>query len=198
MAERSRIWSWIRRSVKELVLVAIGAAATALLAFFKDELHARVDHFFTQGNLGGKYVLRTFELMPKGKWEPYDSDVELKHFGTRVIGERSTSKAYKWELSGFFREPILSLSYENVDRSTVGTGTYTLQRDGPFALWGHWIGIDCDPDTNKRVLAQCPVLLYRTDKAVLAETPKYKEFMSRQCIPITLDTGPCPLKPSTR
>lgn len=140
----------------------------------------------------------SFEGKPKPAWIPFDSDVELKHFGTRVIGERTSSKAYVWALSGFFRDPILSLSYENVDRSAVGTGTFTLQRDGPFALWGHWIGVECDPMTNRRFLAQCPILVYRTDKAHVAETPKYKAFMARKCIPITLDDGPCPVKSSSQ
>jgi len=187
---------WIRRYVKEIVLLVIGAGAASLFGYFKDDIRAHVDHFFAKGTIGGKYVMKayTFEGKPNPAWISFDSDVELKHFGTRVIGERTSSKAYVWRLSGYFRDPILSLSYENVDLSMVGTGTFTLQRDGAFAFWGHWIGVECDPRTNRKFLAQCPVLVYRTDKAKLAETPLYEEFMGRSCIPITLDNGPCPLK----
>jgi hypothetical protein len=188
--------NWISRYLKEIVLVAAGAGISALFGYFKDDIRASVDHFFTSGSIGGSYIMRayTFEGKPKPEWISFDSDVVLKHFGTRVIGERMSSKAYVWELSGYFRDPILSLSYENVDKSAVGTGTFTLQREGPFALWGHWIGVECNPLTHQKFLAQCPVLVYRADQAQLVEVPKYKEFMARECIKISLDYGPCPVK----
>jgi len=86
----------------------------------------------------------------------------------------------------------LALAYENNDSGAVGTGTYTLTRDWPYVLWGHWIGVECNGNTHRKFLAQCPAVLYRTDHA---ETrAQYDNFMNQDCITITLDGGPCPVR----
>lgn len=152
-------------------------------------------YLFVGGNLRGEYVLQSLTYDETvNKWVPYDTKVVLKHGGTKVFGTE-VSATNTWSIFGYFRDPVLSLAYENNDPAAVGTGTYTLMRDWPFVLWGHWIGVECDSNTHKKFLAQCPAVIYRADHA--ADAKQYSDFMKRDCVRITLDSGPCPLRQTT-
>jgi hypothetical protein len=182
----------LNRLVKLLVTAAAGGLVAGLGVLFHDEIHARLSHLFVKGNLSGEYVLQSLEFdESRNKCVPLSTRVDLKHGGTTVFGtESSTSNT--WSMFGYFRDPILSLAYENNDSGAVGTGTYTLTRDWPFVLWGHWIGVECNGITHKKFLAQCPAVLYQIDHK--NDANQYGDFLKRDCISITLDSGPCPIR----
>jgi hypothetical protein len=136
--------------------------------------------------------LQSFEFSESdNKWVPFSTKVDLKHGGTTVFGtERSATNT--WNMFGYFRDTVLSLAYENDDPAAVGTGTYLLSRDLPFMLWGHWIGVECNMSTtHRKFLVQCPAVLYRIDHEEDAKK-QYSDFLKRECISITQDSGPCP------
>jgi hypothetical protein len=183
------------RVVKMVAAAIVGGVLGGLGALFHDEIHAYFSYLFVGGNLRGEYVLQGFDYDgPTKQWAARDTKVILKHGGSKVFGTES-SAINTWNLFGYFRDPILSLAYENNDPGAVGTGTYTLTRDLPFVLWGHWIGVECDDNTHAKFLAQCPAVLYRADHAAAAE--QYTEFMKRDCVRITLSSGPCPIRKLT-
>ena len=169
-----------------------GGLIGGLGVLFQDEIHAYFSYLFVGGNLRGDYVLDSFNYNEKlNRWEPAHTTLILKHGGTKVFGAE-TGTRNTWRHFGYFRDPVLALAYENNDSGAVGTGTYTLTRDWPYVLWGHWIGVECSGNTHRKFLAQCPAVLYRTDHA---ETrAQYDNFMNQDCITITLDGGPCPVR----
>lgn len=178
--------------LKKLGWAALGGLLGGLLTLFSDEIHAYASHLFVGGNLGGEYVLKTYTYQDATKtWVPATDNVSLKHGGTRVFGTiNSTISPQRWRFFGYFRSPVLSIAYENEDPAALGTGTFTLQQDLPYVFWGHWVGVQCDLNTNQRFLAQCPSIAYRKDHPELQE--RYAKFMDRECIRITLESGPCP------
>jgi hypothetical protein len=180
----------IRQAIYLAGIVASGLLA-GLGVLFQNEIHAHLSYFFVKGNLRGKYILQSYEFSDADKkWTPLTTTVDLMHGGTTVFGTES-STTNTWSLFGYFRDPVLSLAYENDDPGAVGTGTYTLSRDLPYVLWGHWIGVECNrTTTHKTFLAQCPAVMYRIDHK--DEAKQYSDFLKRECISITQDSGPCP------
>jgi hypothetical protein len=183
---------WSVSLLKWGAVAVAGGLIGGLGTLFRDEIHAYVSYWFVTGNLFGNYVLDTFEYNEKeDKWKPARTRLSLMHGGTKVFGTE-TGTSNTWRHFGYFRDPVLALAYENNDTAALGSGTYTLTRDVPYVLWGHWIGVECNANTHKRFLAQCPAVLFRADHA---ETrAQYDKFMNRDCIPITLDVGPCPVR----
>jgi hypothetical protein len=176
-----------------MIAVAVaGGLFAGLGTLFQNEIHAYFSYLFVGGNLRGEYVLEspTYDASTN-KWLPDDRKVVLREGGTKVFGTEST-EGNTWSLLGYFRDPVLSIAYENVDPGAVGTGTYTFSRDWPYVLWGHWIGVECNGNTHTKFLALCPALLYRTDHA--EDRKQYSDFMKRDCVTITLNSGPCPLR----
>lgn len=163
--------------------------ANALLSFFSGHIHAYVSHLIIGGNLSGDYILQSYRYdHDTKKWTLWTANVDLKHGGTRMFGtKRSTETNQTWSLFGYFRAPFLALAYENNEAAAVGTGTYTLQQDVPYALWGHWIGVECDSNINQRFLAQCPCVLYLKTHPELQA--RYSTFMNRECLRITKESA---------
>ena len=93
---------------------------------------------------------------------------------------------------GYFRSPFMGIAYENRDPAAVGTGTFTLKQDLPYVLWGYWTGVECDLNTHQRFLAQCPMVVYRTDHP--EAQGNYKEFMTKECVRLTNEPVACPAK----
>jgi hypothetical protein len=183
---------WFARLVKYLGTAIAGGLLAGVGMLFADEIHAYLSYLFVNGNLRAEYILQSFEFDEStNKWKPFNTKVDLKQGGTTVFGTESSTRN-TWRLFGYFRDPILSLAYENNDSGAVGTGTYTLTRDWPFVLWGHWIGVECNANIHKKFLAQCPAVLYKVDHE--SDAKQYSDFLKRDCIPITLDSGPCPVR----
>lgn len=182
---------------RKLAWAAGGGLLGGLLTLFSDEIRAYAYYTFVGGNLRGEYVLKTYTFEDSTKqWVSSTDSLTIKHGGTRVFGTLSSTKSpLRWSVFGYFRSPVLALTYENEDPAAVGTGTFTLQQDLPYAFWGHWIGVQCDLNTNQRFLAQCPCIAYRKDHPELEAN--YKKFMDRDCVRITLESGPCPPRKTT-
>ena len=191
-AAKSSKNSSTERIATALASAIAGGVLAGLITFFHDEIYAYVSSVFVTGNLYGDYVLEALGYEEStNKWERYDTRVGLMHGGTKVFGTE-TSARQSWRMFGYFRDPVLALAYENNDRGAVGAGTYTMTRDWPYVLWGHWIGVECDGNTHQKFVAQCPAVLYRMDHA--NEARQYDEFMKRDCVRITLNSGPCPVR----
>jgi hypothetical protein len=187
--------SWVHRLAKSLISIVAGGLVAGLGVLFQDQIHAYLSYLLVKGNLRGEYVLQSLEFDESvNRWIPFNTKVDLKHGGTTVFGTESSTKN-TWSMFGYFRDPVLSLAYENDDSGAVGTGTYTLTRDWPFVLWGHWIGVECNGNTHKKFLAQCPAVLYRIGHD--GDAKQYSDFLKRDCISITLDSGPCPVRKTT-
>lgn len=186
--------SFFAKIARGMLIALAGALLGGIVTYFKDELQAHAERLIFKGKLDGDYVLKTFAYDDKTRnWTPYTMTFGLSHAGTHVFGTiRSTTSDRAWEAYGYFRDPVLALSYENTDSAAVGTGAYVLKQDVPYVMWGHWIGVECDDNTNQRLVAQCPAIMYRSDSA--KEEKRYTEFMSRTCVTITPDSGPCPAK----
>ncbi len=174
--------------------IAVSAIFGALLSFYADEIHAYTSYLFVGGNLGGNYVVQTYDFDEHiNKWVPYNSTLEIKHGGTKIFGiETSVLSTRSWRVFGYFRPPFLGLAYENRDPAAVGTGTFAFKQDLPYVLWGYWTGVECDLNTHQRFLAQCPAVAYRADHPEAPDS--YKEFMSKACVRLTTDPVACPVK----
>jgi hypothetical protein len=181
-----------------LGLAVLGSLATALYAFFKEDVAVRVASLVVKGPLDGEWVMESLEYddTPNPKLTRSSEPMRLRQLWFRVIGESGTSRK-GWTVSGYHNQPFLALA--NVSASdTSGLGSFTGRAapQGNLAFLGVEISVNCKGASIVPVLLECPALLVRREEQQLLS--KYQSLLDpKKCEEIpsseVLAARACPL-----
>jgi hypothetical protein len=181
----------VRRILASLVIAILAAIATAVFAFYKEDVAVRVASLFVSGPVNGEWLLASWATAdpPATGYERTCEQVSLKQFQFRVIGDsRGTTRS--WTLSGYYNAPHLSLSSVS-SIGTTGLGGFTGRRvaEGAFAFVGEQTAVNCKGDNIQPVLLRCPAILVRADHQELIR--KYgANLRDADCREIATDGAP--------
>ena len=155
-----------------LGIAVLSAVATAVFAFFKEDVAVHVASIAVKGALDGEWSIESFAYddATDPKLTRSSESLTLRQLSFRVIGEsRTTDKT--WTVSGYYNQPFLALS--NVSASgTSGLGSYTGRAapQGNLAFLGVQIAVNCKGTSTVPVLLKCPALLVRKEEKQLIST----------------------------
>jgi hypothetical protein len=152
-----------------LAIALLSTIATAVFAFFKEDVAVHAASLVVKGALDGEWIVESLEYddTPSSKLIRSSEPMILRQLLFRVIGESGTPRK-GWTVSGYYNQPFLALT--NVSASgTSGLGSYTGRAapEGNLAFLGVQISVNCKGTSTVPVLLKCPALLVRREEQKL-------------------------------